>query len=76
MSLHNRSSWQLVTAKGKTKGEEKELNDDEVEEKIADILPEQLVSGLIDVNWKARLVAVEQLVEVGNKIPFWIVRFS
>jgi cytoskeleton-associated protein 5 len=43
---------------------EKDLSQEEVDEKAAAILSEEIISGLTDTNWKTRLSAVEQLTQV------------
>ncbi|XP_049764940.1 protein mini spindles [Schistocerca cancellata] len=47
-----------------TQSSEKELSEDVVDEILSEILPGDLISGLEDTNWKVRLAAVEQFVEV------------
>jgi len=43
---------------------EKELSDEEVEEKAASVLPPDVVNGMIDSNWKTRLGAMESMIQV------------
>ncbi|KAG7191094.1 hypothetical protein KM043_007130 [Ampulex compressa] len=43
---------------------EKTLSDEEVEEMVLQFLPNEVLSGLTDSNWKTRLTAVEQLYEI------------
>jgi len=47
---------------------EKELSPEEVEEKAAAILPADVISGLVDANWKARLAAMESFNQVKKKL--------
>ena len=47
---------------------EKELSDDEVEEKAAAVLPPDVISGMIDTNWKTRLGAMESMIQVRKKL--------
>jgi cytoskeleton-associated protein 5 len=39
---------------------EREMSQEEVDEKAAELLPPDVLSGLLDANWKNRLTAVEQ----------------
>jgi cytoskeleton-associated protein 5 len=50
--------------KAPTKATEKGLTQEEVDEKAAAILTEEILSGLSDTDWKIRLSAVEQLTQV------------
>lgn len=43
---------------------EKNLSSEEVDEIASQILPNDVISGLVDSNWKTRLSAVEQLTDV------------
>ncbi|XP_069680440.1 protein mini spindles isoform X4 [Periplaneta americana] len=64
-----------AAGKGKSsvKAVEKDLSQEEVDEKAATILSEEIISGLSDSNWKTRLSAVEQLTqaiaEMEGEIP-------
>ncbi|XP_014206626.1 protein mini spindles isoform X2 [Copidosoma floridanum] len=49
--------------KSSSKAVEKNLSNEEVDEMAAELLPAEVLSGLVDANWKTRLVAVEQLNE-------------
>lgn len=52
-------------AKGKSaKFSEKDLSQEEVDEKAAAIFSQEIILGLSDSNWKTRLSAVEQLTQV------------
>ncbi|GAB6028698.1 hypothetical protein CHUAL_004522 [Chamberlinius hualienensis] len=42
---------------------EKELSSDEVDEKAAELLSQELLNGLGDVNWKTRLSSMEQMMQ-------------
>ena len=44
---------------------EKEMSDEEVEEKAADLFPLDVLTGLCDNVWKTRLAAVEEFSQVG-----------
>lgn len=48
----------------KKKQVEKNLSNEEVDEMAAEMLPSDILSGLVDTNWKSRLAAVEQLANV------------
>nr|CAD7571841.1 unnamed protein product [Timema californicum] len=65
-----KKSASTVQGKGKpvSKPVEKELSIEEVEERAAAVLPDDVVSGLCDGNWKTRLAAVEQFVQVVNAL--------
>lgn len=56
---------------------EKDLSQEEVDEKGADIFSQEIILGLSDTNWKTRLSAVEQLtqsvVEMETEIPTQVV---
>lgn len=43
---------------------EKNYSVEEIEEMAIQMLPADILSGLVDSNWKTRLAAVEQLLEV------------
>ncbi|PSN31815.1 Mini spindles protein [Blattella germanica] len=65
-------------SKGKSaKDIERDLSPEEVEEKASLILPEDIISGLSDANWKTRLSSVEQLtqmiVEMETEIPTQVI---
>lgn len=47
---------------------EKELSEDAVDEILSEILPADSISGLEDANWKVRLAAIEQFVEVVREL--------
>ncbi|OXU27451.1 hypothetical protein TSAR_002490 [Trichomalopsis sarcophagae] len=42
---------------------EKNLSNEEIDEMASETLPKEVLSGLVDTNWKNRLAAVEQLTE-------------
>ncbi|XP_059619515.1 protein mini spindles isoform X2 [Phlebotomus argentipes] len=46
---------------GKTLPSERDLSQEEVDEKASEVLPPDLIAGLSDSNWKARLSAMESL---------------
>lgn len=48
-------------ASGKALATEREMTPEEIQEKAEEILPADLLNGLVDSNWKSRLAAVEQL---------------
>uniref|UniRef100_B3P0X8 GG16976 n=1 Tax=Drosophila erecta TaxID=7220 RepID=B3P0X8_DROER len=48
-------------AGGKTLATERELTPEDLQEKSEEILPAEVLNGLVDSNWKNRLAAVEQL---------------
>ncbi|XP_020818600.1 protein mini spindles isoform X1 [Drosophila serrata] len=48
-------------ASGKSLATEREMTPEEVQEKAEEILPADILNGLVDPNWKNRLAAVEQL---------------
>lgn len=50
--------------KATTKFTEKDLSQEEVDERASAIFSEEIISGLSDSNWKTRLSAVEQLTQV------------
>lgn len=61
------SSGNVAAKSDKT---EKEMSIEEVDEKAAEIFPDDLLSGLSDANWKTRLCSVEQFIEVvGSMSP-------
>lgn len=43
---------------------EKNLSSEEVDDIASETIPKEIISGLVDTNWKTRLAAVEQLLEV------------
>lgn len=43
---------------------EKNYSAEEIDEMAMQLLPGDILSGLVDSNWKTRLAAVEQLMEV------------
>lgn len=43
---------------------EQELSQEEALEKAAEVLPEDVLSGLTDANWKVRLSSVESFINV------------
>lgn len=45
----------------KSPAREREMSPDEVQDKADELLPADILSGLVDTNWKNRLAAVEQL---------------
>ncbi|GAB0097358.1 protein mini spindles [Sergentomyia squamirostris] len=49
---------------GKLLPSERDLSPEEVEEKALEILPPDVMSGLVDSNWKTRLSAVESLISL------------
>ena len=49
---------------------ELELSQEEALEKAADVLPEDVLTGLTDVNWKVRLSSVESFTEVRVNVPW------
>ncbi|KAJ9598235.1 hypothetical protein L9F63_011056, partial [Diploptera punctata] len=63
--------------KGQSKNFDKDLSQEEVDERASSILSEEIISGLSDANWKTRLSAVEQLtqavVEMETEIPTQVV---
>ncbi|KRF82972.1 protein mini spindles isoform X3 [Drosophila virilis] len=48
-------------AGGKTMASERELTPEEVQDKADELLPPEILNGLVDSNWKNRLAAMEQL---------------
>jgi hypothetical protein len=48
---------------------ERELADEEVEETATELLAPDILSGLVDGNWKTRLAAAEQMLQVGYCFP-------
>uniref|UniRef100_A0A8D8W5H1 Cytoskeleton-associated protein 5 n=1 Tax=Cacopsylla melanoneura TaxID=428564 RepID=A0A8D8W5H1_9HEMI len=54
------SSSKLGPSGGRVSSE-KDLNDEEVEERAGELLPSNMVADLTDANWKTRLAAMEQL---------------
>ena len=42
--------------------------DESVEEKAADALPADVLTGLVNANWKERLAAMEKFLEVSREI--------
>ena len=53
---------------------EKELSPEEVDEKAAAILPPDVMTGIIDANWKTRLGAMESLMQVTYGIDLFRIR--
>lgn len=51
---------------------EKDYSTEEIEEMASQILPSEVISGLVDSNWKTRLSAVEQLSQVLQIISFYL----
>lgn len=49
------------SASSKSPAREREMSPDEVQDKADELLPADILSGLVDSNWKNRLAAVEQL---------------
>lgn len=49
---------------------EKDLSQEEVDEKASAIFSEEIISGLSDTNWKTRLSAVEQLTQVSHMFTY------
>uniref|UniRef100_A0A6B2EE03 Putative microtubule-associated protein n=1 Tax=Phlebotomus kandelakii TaxID=1109342 RepID=A0A6B2EE03_9DIPT len=60
------SSTAKVT--GKILPSERDLSPEEVDEKVAELLPPDVIAGLGDSNWKARLSAVESLIALVSDI--------
>ncbi|KAM8705778.1 hypothetical protein ACLKA7_010128 [Drosophila subpalustris] len=48
-------------ASGKALATEREMSPEEVQDKADELLPAEILNGLVDSNWKNRLAAVEQL---------------
>ncbi|GLG98562.1 Protein mini spindles [Gryllus bimaculatus] len=57
---------QAASTGAKTEKIEREMTIEEVEQKAAEIFPEDVLSGLCDTNWKTRLSSVETFVQVIN----------
>ncbi|KAK2583775.1 hypothetical protein KPH14_009682 [Odynerus spinipes] len=57
------SSTNLAPKKSNTKVE-KDYSNEEIEEMASQLLPNEIISGLVDSNWKNRLSAVEQLSQI------------
>lgn len=55
------SSAPAKSASSKSPAREREMSPDEVQDKADELLPADILSGLVDSNWKNRLAAVEQL---------------
>lgn len=47
---------------------ERELTPEEIDEKLAEILPADVVSGLGDANWKTRLSAIENFIQITSSL--------
>ncbi|XP_026677349.1 protein mini spindles, partial [Diaphorina citri] len=58
------SSTKLGPSGGTKMTSEKDLSDEEVEERAGEMLPPNMVADLTDVNWKTRLAAMEQLLPI------------
>ncbi|KAI5733008.1 hypothetical protein M8J76_006606 [Diaphorina citri] len=58
------SSTKLGPSGGTKVTSEKDLSDEEVEERAGEMLPPNMVADLTDVNWKTRLAAMEQLLPI------------
>ncbi|XP_055685524.1 protein mini spindles [Lutzomyia longipalpis] len=61
-------SGSLAKVPGKMLPSERDLSQDEVDEKAAELLPPDILSGLADGNWKTRLSAVESLIGIVGDI--------
>ncbi|XP_043494004.1 protein mini spindles isoform X1 [Polistes fuscatus] len=58
------SSTNLASKKSSNIKIEKDYSTEEIEELALQILPNEVISGLVDSNWKTRLSAVEQLSQI------------
>lgn len=54
------SSAKIATSQ-KTLPSEKDLSQEEIDEKVLELLPGDVITGLADANWKGRLAAVESM---------------
>lgn len=65
--MHKRTFVWFIDVKNKP-AVERELTPEEVDEKAESILPPDMLTGLADLQWKVRMTAVEQFLQVTSSI--------